>query len=62
MHVERDDLRTEVLELLQRLHAIAREPNLEIELVLENAAEQLADEGGVIDDEYLDHAFARPAF
>jgi hypothetical protein len=59
--VERDDLRLEALEPLQRLDAVASELDLEVGLLLEHAAEELAHEWRVVHDEHLDHA-SSPAF
>ena len=42
-------------ELLQRLHAVAREMDLEIAGVGEHAAQQLAHQGRVVDHQNLDH-------
>ena len=62
LHVEGYDVRAEGLDALQRFDAVARELHLEIGLVAEHSAEQLAHQCRVIDDEDLDHALSRSAF
>ncbi len=57
VHVERDDVGREALELVERLEPVAGESNLEIGFGRQDGAEQLAHQRGVVDHEDLDHAF-----
>ena len=55
MDVERNHVRARKIDRVQRLAAVAGKPDFEVGLSRKDLADQLADEGRVVDHEYLDH-------